>query len=256
MNAPSQPSYSSPTANFYGELQRAFDHFNQALFDGQLGPCLITLRSSERAYGYHHKDRFVNRQGQTLDELGLHPGYFTVRPVEEVLSTLVHEMVHHWQDGLGRPSKSNPHNREWARKMREVGLEPSSTGLPDGKDTGHSVSHYIQPDGRFIKACKELVSTGFELPWVDRHIPRMAEVSAENRQEALKAAGIVLEVSPPPTAVIEPLPEGKPVTVAPPPRKAVDRVKYLCAGCGVKAWAASGVALSCDACSQALAPVL
>ena len=84
----------------------------------------------------------------------------------------------------------------------------------------------------------------------------MAEAAVENRQEALKAAGIVLEVSLPPAAVIEPLPEGKPVTVAPPPRKVVDRVKYLCAGCGVKAWAASGVALSCDACSQALAPGL
>ncbi|MDO9610811.1 MAG: hypothetical protein Q7J33_03000 [Serpentinimonas sp.] len=69
MSTPCQPSYSSPTENFYGELQRAFDHFNQALFGGQLTPCLITLRSSERAYGYHHKDRFVNRQGQTLDDL-------------------------------------------------------------------------------------------------------------------------------------------------------------------------------------------
>ena len=244
----------SPTTQFYGELQRAFDHFNQALFGGQLTPCLITLRSSGRVYGYHHKDRFVNRQGQTLDELGLNAGYFTVRPVEEVLSTLVHEMVHHWQDGFGRPSKSNPHNREWARKMREVGLEPSSTGLPDGKDTGQSVSHYIQPDGRFMKACKELVSNGFELPWVDRHVPRMPETAVQDRQEALKEAGIVLEVSPAPLEVIEPLAEGKSVTVAPPPRKEVDRVKYVCGGCGVKAWGASELKLLCGICEVHLRP--
>lgn len=129
---------SSPTLDFYAQLQRAFDHFNEQLFDGKLPPCLITLRSSYRHYGYHHADRFVNKQGQTLDELGLHPGFFTLRPVEEVLSYLVHEMVHHWQDRLGQPSKSNPHNKEWAQKMREVGLEPSSTGLPSGKDTGQS----------------------------------------------------------------------------------------------------------------------
>lgn len=149
---------SSPTLDFYAQLQRAFDHFNEQLFDGKLPPCLITLRSSYRHYGYHHADRFVNKQGQTLDELGLHPGFFTLRPVEEVLSYLVHEMVHHWQDRLGQPSKSNPHNKEWAQKMREVGLEPSSTGLPSGKDTGQSMSHYIQPDGRFIKSCRELLA--------------------------------------------------------------------------------------------------
>ncbi|HMN92736.1 MAG TPA: SprT-like domain-containing protein [Hydrogenophaga sp.] len=242
----------SPTVAFYGQLQRAFDHFNQALFAGQLPPCLITLRSSGRAYGYHHKDRFVNRQGQTLNELGLHAGYFTVRPVEEVLSTLVHEMVHHWQDCFGHPSRSNPHNREWARKMLEVGLVPSSTGLPNGKDTGQTVSHYIQPAGPFLQACKELVADGFQLPWVDRHLPRTQEAGFQERQEALKGAGITLEVSPPPVDVIEPLADGQPVTVAPPPRKESDRVKYVCSGCGIKAWAASGLALRCGTCEQEL----
>lgn len=243
----------SPTVAFYAELQRAFDHFNATLFSGKLPPCLITLRSSGRAYGYHHKDRFVNRQGQTLDELGLHAGYFTVRPVEEVLSTLVHEMVHHWQDCFGTPSKSTPHNREWARKMRQVGLEPSSTGLPGGKDTGQSVSHYIQPAGLFMKACKELVDAGFELPWVDRHLPRMPEMEVQERHQALKEAGIVVDVSPAPVEVIEPLPEGKSVTVAPPLRKEVDRVKYVCVGCGLKAWAKEDVVILCGVCNRAFA---
>jgi len=244
---------SAPTTTFYASLQRAFDHFNGRLFGGKLPPCLITLRSSSRHHGYHHKDRFVNRQGQTLDELGLHPGFFTLRPVEEVLSTLVHEMVHHWQDRLGQPSRSNPHNRQWAQKMREVGLEPSSTGLPEGKDTGQSVSHYIRPGGPFITACQVLLAEGFELQWFDRHVPRAPEAT-QARQEALKAAGIVVVVSPPPVEVIAPLPGDKPVLVPPPPKREVDRVKYVCAGCGVKAWAATGVALACGACVQAMTP--
>lgn len=242
---------SSPTLDFYTQLQRAFDHFNEQLFDGKLPPCLITLRSSHRHYGYHHADRFVNKQGQTLDELGLHPGFFTLRPVEEVLSTLVHEMVHHWQDRMGQPSKSNPHNKEWARKMREVGLEPSSTGLPSGKDTGQSVSHYIQPDGPFIKACRELLAQGFELQWFDRHVPR-APVAAEARQEALKEAGVAVEVSPVPVQEIAPLPEGKALLVTPPSPRALDRVKYVCAGCGVKAWAAIDTKILCGLCGESL----
>lgn len=249
-------SSDSPTIGLYGQLQRAFDHFNAQLFNDELPPCLITLRSSNRVYGYHHKDRFVNRQGQTLNELGLNASYFTIRPVEEVMSTLVHEMVHHWQECKGRPSKSNPHNREWARKMREVGLEPSNTGLPNGKDTGQSVSHYIKPDGPFMRSCKVLVENGFELPWFDRHIPRRGEEAVHNRQEKLKEAGVELEVSLPPVEIIESLPNDLPVTVVPPLPREVDRVKYVCGGCGIKAWAASNIALQCGQCMQTMAPSL
>lgn len=238
----------NPTVDFYSSLQRAFDHFNEHLFEGKLPPCLITLRFSSRHYGYHHKDRFVNSTGDKLDELGLHPGFFTLRPVEEVLSTLVHEMVHHWQDSQGRPSKSNPHNREWASKMRDVGLEPSSTGLPDGKDTGQSVSHYIRPDGPFIRACRVLLDDGFRLQWFDRHVPR-ASVTFEARQEALEKAGMAVEVSLPPSQELAELSTGATLVVPPPPAKTVDRVRYQCSGCGVKAWAGTDVSLLCGTCS-------
>lgn len=238
----------NPTVEFYASLQQAFDHFNHRLFEGQLPPCLITLRSSSRHFGYHHKDRFVNANGEKLDELGLHPGFFTLRPVEEVLSTLVHEMVHHWQDCIGKPSKSNPHNREWAQKMREIGLEPSSTGLPNGKDTGQRVSHYIRPDGPFIRACQELLEAGFRLQWFDRHVPR-ASVTFEERQEALEQAGVHVEVSVPPAIELKELPSGGSLVEPPPPAKTSDRVRYQCSGCGVKAWAGTDVALLCGTCS-------
>ena len=52
----------TPTVAFYTCLQQAFEHFNSALFAGKLPPCLITLRSSSREFGYHHKERFINRQ--------------------------------------------------------------------------------------------------------------------------------------------------------------------------------------------------
>ncbi len=171
----------------------------------------------------------MNREGRTVDELGLHPGFFTLRPVEEVLSTLVHEMVHHWQDSFGQPSRSNPHNKQWAQKMRAVGLEPSSTGLPQGSDTGQGVSHYIVPDGPFIQACRDLMAQGFELIWFDRHLPR-AQETAEAHQEALRAAGVAVEVSAPPVAVMAAAFPDKPVLVAPPMRREVDRVKYVCGG--------------------------
>src|SRR5665647_1386293 len=130
----------SPSLILYNTLQTAFDHFNKYLFADQLPHCLITLRSASRVYGYHHANRFISPDGQFLDEVGMHPGFFTLRPIEAVMSTLVHEMVHHWQHHFGTPSRSNPHNREWATKMVALGLQPSKTGLPGGIKTGRSIS--------------------------------------------------------------------------------------------------------------------
>ncbi|WP_227870859.1 SprT-like domain-containing protein [Orrella marina] len=244
----SDPPACMPTVAFYAQLQRAFDHFNRDLFEGRLPPCLITLRSSSRHYGYHHKERFVNRQGQMIDELGLHPGFFTLRPVEEVLSTLVHEMVHHWQDCFGSPTRSNPHNREWADRMRSVGLEPSSTGLPGGESVGRAVSHYILPEGPFMASCKGLLADGFELSWFDRYSPRES-VTAEQRQQALKESGFAVEFTPPPVQTIVPANPDRSVVITPAPRKEVDRVKFSCSGCDTKAWASSQAELLCGRCS-------
>lgn len=250
MNVPS-----SPTIDFYASLQRAFDHFNERLFEGKLPPCLITLRSSSRHFGCHHKDRFVNSEGQKLDELGLHPGFFTLRPVEEVLSTLVHEMVHHWQDCYGNPSKSNPHNRQWSMKMKEVGLEPSATGLPNGKDTGQCVSHYIRPDGLFISACRELVDDNFSLHWFDRYVPR-TRVDFTERKHELEEAGVVVELSPSPVDELVELHADECVIVRPPVLRQVDRIKYSCPVCDIRAWSSSGVSLLCGSCSAPMSPVL
>src|SRR4030095_15194387 len=84
---------------------------------------------------------------------------------ELILSTLVHEMAHVWQETYGEPSRRGYHNRQWAGKMREVGLQPTSTGEPGGKETGQSITHYIIPEGRYARAYATLASSGFQLHW-------------------------------------------------------------------------------------------
>ena len=49
---------------------------------------------------------------------------------------------------------------EWAKKMEAIGLMPSKTGLPGGEKTGQKMTHYIIPDGLFIKNCQQLLQTG------------------------------------------------------------------------------------------------
>src|SRR5262249_57307599 len=47
---------------------------------------------------------------------------------------LVHEMVHVWQEQYGHPASRGYHNKQWAAKMKAVGLQPSGTirKLPGG----------------------------------------------------------------------------------------------------------------------------
>ena len=80
-------------------------------------------------------------------------------------NTLVHELVHAWQHVHGRPPKGNYHNKEWAAKMKQVGLYPSSTGMVGGKETGQHMSDYIIPNGPFARAYAKLAATGFKLNW-------------------------------------------------------------------------------------------
>ncbi|MBI5258781.1 MAG: SprT-like domain-containing protein [Burkholderiales bacterium] len=241
-----------PTMAVYGVLQRAFEHFNRTLFGGALRPCLLTLRSSSRYRGYHQKGRFVSIGGQTLDEIGLNPGYFTLLPPEEVLSTLVHEMVHHWQDNHGRPSAGNAHNRQWADRMEALGLMPTHTGLPGGHRAGNRMSHYIVPDGPFIASCRALLLDGLTLPWFDRHLPAAPEHGAD-RVEALQAAGIVVPVSAPPVqSFLDPADGG--VAVFPPaPRRESGRRMLVCGQCGAKAWVTRDTRLICGGCQLAFA---
>jgi hypothetical protein len=60
------------------------------------------------------------------------------------------------------------HDKEWAAKIKAVGLQPSSTGAPGGKETGQHVSHYIIAGGVFAVAFAKLQASGFTFRWQSR----------------------------------------------------------------------------------------
>lgn len=140
------------SARTYELLHAAFDHFNDELFDGRLPPALLVLHRKRNAHGYFHAGQWRLRGEDADGEGGLHEIALNPqtmgRDARAVLSTLAHEMAHHWQEEYGKPSKTG-HNKEWAAKMDEIGLEPTSTGQPGGKRTGRNVTHMIVDDGPY-----------------------------------------------------------------------------------------------------------
>jgi predicted SprT family Zn-dependent metalloprotease len=205
----------APTHRTYTSLDAAYDHFNRELFGGQLTPCLITMQRHKGAYGYFSGERFasVADPQEVTDEIALNPAHFANRTPTETLSVLVHEQAHLWQHHLGqKKSRRAYHNKEWAAKMREVGLIPSDTGLPGGKEVGQKMSHYIQPGGPFEKACTAFLATHPAILYHDR----------AGEGDAGKART----------------------------KKAASKTKYTCPGCGFNAWAKPAANLWCGDCEE------
>jgi SprT-like family len=205
----------TPTLEAYGELQTAYDHYNRALFHDALPACLITLhRGSHRVLGYFSHNRFVRlSDGRTAtDEIAMNPMHFAGRGITAVLSTLAHEMAHLWQAHHGKPSRKAYHNKQWAQKMKAIGLHPSDTGEAGGKETGQKMNHYIIPGGAFERATAALMDSGFALSWADAAI----------------------------------------FDVAAKPKKSGNRIKYTCPGCGANAWGKGGLRLICADCDQSM----
>jgi len=164
----------------YRAFQDAYDFFNRELFGSSLPPVLVTLQRHAKAQGYFSPERFTGRvEPAAAHELALNPDGFTGRTDERILSTLVHEMAHVWQQTHGTPPRRCYHDRQWAAKMKEIGLQPSTTGEPGGHQTGQSVTHYILSGGAYAKAYAKLRATGFRLHW---------ESAPEGEQTAAKKA--------------------------------------------------------------------
>ena len=161
-----QPRNETITEGQYRAFQQAYDFFNAELFGGTLSPVLVTLQRHAKARGYFSPERFTGRIDKAAaHELAMNPDTFTGRSDEDILSTLAHEMAHVWQQAHGKPPRRSYHDRQWAAKMKEIGLQPSTTAAPGGKETGQAVTHYILPGGPYAKAYARLKATGFQLHW-------------------------------------------------------------------------------------------
>jgi len=205
-----------PTLEAYQAFQTAYDFFNKELFMSELPRCLITLQRQRASYGYFCKDRFASRTAKT-DEIALNPQYLRARSDIESLSTLVHEMVHLWQDHFAKPGRGRYHNKQWADKMESLGLMPSDTGKEGGKRVGDRMSHYIVAAGPYDKTAQSLLNGRFEIPWGDNNETAPDEGDGEEGSNSRS-------------------------------KNKSNRLKFSCRGCKVNAWGKPDLLLICGKC--------
>jgi predicted SprT family Zn-dependent metalloprotease len=163
----------TPTRETVDPLLEAFSEFNSGLFDNKLPECYVKTESRDkRSHGHYAPERMTrtNGNGYTVGIIALNPLYFAEQHggTIEALQTLLHEMCHHWQFHFGKRSRSGYHNRELADKMKSVGLQPSNTGKPGGKEVGQNMADYPIAGGRFEQIAKGMIEAGFTIPWAEQ----------------------------------------------------------------------------------------
>lgn len=166
----------APTPAQFGAYSGMFDYFNERLFGGSLPPVLLNFSRLNRTYGFFAPERWTGPGKDRAHEISLNPAHLKTRKPDDVASTLVHEMVHLWQHAHGQPSRSGYHNRQWAEKMLEVGLVPSDTGEPGGKQTGQHMTHFIDPKGAFVRAWSSMPGE-LSLPWAGLPEPERKRIT-------------------------------------------------------------------------------
>lgn len=258
-------SSSDPTKDTYEELNRAYEFFNERLFDGKLPACMITLRARGKSLGYYHGQRFLHPDGRTTAEIALNPEAAAYMSPIQCLSTLVHEQVHLKQDHLGLAPRRAYHDKWFAAEMLRVGLITSDTGAPGGKSTGQSMSDYIELGGLFESTAKEFIANGFSAIWYDRVItmlsipqepsvampedkytenekpPRQRMSNQEMLDEMVKMEWKEGERP----SLLDNL--GK-MEIRQPVKKDPSKTKFRCMKCGCQAWAKDSIKLKCGAC--------
>jgi hypothetical protein len=111
-------------AMIIARLQAAHAEYNETLFGGELVP--IRMRISRRMK--NRLGHYMVAGGDTSAEIAISMKHVERDPWEDVLHTLVHEMVHQWQDQQGM---ALDHSQTFRAKAREVGISTRATRPAD-----------------------------------------------------------------------------------------------------------------------------
>lgn len=108
-----------------GYLNKIFDLLNAEFFENTLSRPTITIQSTPKAYGHFtlREDTWVSTIGST-HEINIGAGTLS-RPIENVVATLLHEMVHYYnyENGVQDCSRGGTyHNKNFKREAEKRGL--------------------------------------------------------------------------------------------------------------------------------------
>lgn len=104
-------------------LRTAFNHIREDYFHFEIPEVEITLQKTRGAYGHFSVGKIWDSNGEYRHEINVNPEY-TRRPIEEVITTLIHECVHLYCETKGIKDTSNNgvyHNKKFKQIAEDMG---------------------------------------------------------------------------------------------------------------------------------------
>lgn len=200
-----------------GYLEKIFRQLNYDKFNGELETPIITIQSTPRAYGHVTCGKVWKRKESNAYELNIGAGTLD-RPIENVVSTLLHEMVHiyHLMNNIQDCSRGNTyHNKKFKEKAESVGL-------------------HIEYDSRIgwsiTSPTEELIDYIIEHDWTDIMINRIEHSRLPISGVGGKSSGD----------------NDKPT------KKPSSTRKYICPCCGMSVRATKSVRIKCVDCDEVM----
>lgn len=203
-----------------GYLNKIFDLLNEEFFESTLSRPTITIQSTPKAYGHFslREDTWVSKLGAT-HEINIGAGTLA-RPIEEVVATLLHEMVHYYNFTRSVQDCSRGgtyHNRRFRDAAESRGLSVTHSDKYGWSHTSPNdeLLDFVLENGLTDILINRNEFTGFHIPGTGTH----------------SGAGGTL-----------------------PPKKSSTR-KYICPCCGMSVRATRCVRIKCMDCEQQMVTV-
>ena len=199
-------------------LERIYRCLNRDFFGGELETPVITIMSTPRAYGHVTCSKVWKSKNNNSYELNIDAGTLS-RPIEDVISTVMHEMVHIYNlmHGIQDTSRGNTyHNRKFKDKAESVGLI-----------IGHHPTYGYTLTSPSAQLIDYIVLQG----WIEIDL---------NRGDLFRGSAPV------------PAEPSADTDTDTPPRRPSSTRKYVCPCCGMSVRATRTVAVKCMDCDEQL----
>lgn len=105
-----------------GYLNKIFDLLNAKYFENALSRPIITIQSTPKAYGHYTLYDAWSIDGEKgMREINIGAGTLS-RPIENIVSTLLHEMIHYWNDqnGIKDCSRGGTYHNKKFKELAEA----------------------------------------------------------------------------------------------------------------------------------------
>ena len=200
-----------------GYLNKIYNLCNARFFENALPKVVLTIQSTPRAYGHITCSKvWKNEDGTNRHEINIGAGTLA-RPIENIVATLVHEMVHLYcmENGIKDTSRGTTyHNKKFKQEAEKRALH-----IEHNERIGYSIT---TPTDELIQFCLD---------------NDLTEILLE-RQEGF--------------AFVPPSPgtkTGNPTPTPPTPtRKPSSTRKYICPNCRASVRATRDILLICGEC--------